>query len=148
MKLCECTGETKPLVYFNYKKQKKQFVEKIPDVLTNEAQQMEEELVVRGRAYKNINTFLKQLLLECAMILVRMPIKLACDLRPHLCLTVQEDSTSRTVLIVNLDYIENVTSRKFSPAALDVWPAHTYTHCQFIDSLKTVFPNGVRPLLT
>lgn len=82
------------------------------------------------------------------MILVQMPIRLACDLRPHLCLTLQENNASRTVLVVNLDYIEDATNHKLNPVALDIWPVHTYTHCQVIGSLKDVFPNGVRPLLT
>ena len=77
-----------------------------------------------------------------------MPVKLACDLRPHLCLTLQEDDKTRTAMIVNLDYIESVTKRKFSAPVLDVWPKRTYMHCKFVDSLKSIFPNGVRPLLT
>lgn len=59
VKLCEYAGKTKPAIHFNYKEQRKRFIEQIPDVLTNEGQQMEEELVVRGRAYRNVNTFLK-----------------------------------------------------------------------------------------
>lgn len=57
--MCEYAGKTKPAIHFNYKEQRKRFIEQIPDVLTNEGQQMEEELVVRGRAYRNVNTFLK-----------------------------------------------------------------------------------------
>ena len=82
------------------------------------------------------------------MILAQIPIKLACDLRPHLCLTMQEDNECRTVLVVNLDYIENVAGRKVDPTVLDIWPTHTYTRCSFANSIKSVFPNGIRPLLT
>ena len=70
IKLCGYSGETKPVAYIDYKKQRRRFVEQIPDVITNEISQMEEELVIRGRAYRNVNTFLKQLLLESAVIIV------------------------------------------------------------------------------